>query len=72
MVAALDAGRLACSSGERQVLLFALSVAIGLPIDLSEALGCVDAATSALVAGVVLHAAGYRHSVVDLDGRVAR
>jgi hypothetical protein len=72
VAAALDAGQLACSSGERQVLHLALGLAAGVPVDLREALGCVDAATSALVAEVVLHAAGHRRAVVALDGRAAR
>src|SRR5262249_50597982 len=42
VAAALDAGALPCSGGERRVLLVALSLAEGVPIDLREALCGLD------------------------------
>jgi hypothetical protein len=72
VVAALKAGRLVCSGGERQVLLLAVSLAEGVPVDLRDALVGLDQATMVLVAEVVLLAAGHRRGVVALDERMAR
>jgi hypothetical protein len=57
---ALEAGALPCSSGERQVLRLAASIAAGVPVDLREALTALDEASSGLAAAAVLHAAGHR------------
>jgi hypothetical protein len=61
--AAADAvqGVLPCSSGERQVLLVAASIAEGVPVDLREAALSLDAGDAGLVAAAVLHAAGHRN-----------
>ena len=58
--AAADAvqGMLACSDGERQVLLVAASIAEGVPVDLREATLSLDAVNVARVARAVCHAAG--------------
>jgi hypothetical protein len=66
MVAAIDfaaaaaavQGVLACSDGERQVLLVAASIAEGIPVDLREAALSLDAVNAARVVGAVCHAAG--------------
>jgi hypothetical protein len=58
--AALAAGDLPCSAGERAVLQVAAGIAAGCPVNLEDALSSVDAASAALVADAVLHAAGAR------------
>jgi hypothetical protein len=68
-VAALKAGRLACSGSERRVLLLAASLAEGAPVDLSDVLTGLDEATAGLVVDVIAHAAGHRRCVLTLgDG----
>jgi hypothetical protein len=57
---ALKAGGLPCSPGERAVLQVAAGIAVGCPVDLQDALSCLDTANAALVAVAVLHAAGAR------------
>lgn len=57
---ALETGNLPCSPGEKAVLLVAAGIAAGRPVDLHDALSCLDAGNAALVAGAVLHAAGAR------------
>ena len=66
LAAAADAvqGTLACSAGERQVLLAAASIAEGIPVDLREAAASLDGVNAARVAVAVCHAAGHRVSVV--------
>jgi hypothetical protein len=63
-VESLEAGALPCSSGERQVLLVAASIAEGVPVDLREALSALDARTITLVARAVFDAAGHREAGV--------
>jgi hypothetical protein len=58
--ASLEAGVLACSSGEGQVLRLAASIAAGVPVDLREVLTGLDKTSSGLAAAAVLHAAGHR------------
>lgn len=65
-VAALDGGRLPCSSGEAQVLRVAASLAAGVPVDLRNALCGLDGDTVVAVAGAVAHAGGYRTATVTL------
>jgi hypothetical protein len=57
---ALAAGGLPCSAGEKAVLRVAAGIAVGCPVDLQDSLSCLDAASAALVADAVLHAAGAR------------
>ncbi len=59
-LAALDDGRLPCSSGEGQLLRIAASLAEGLPVDLRDAITGLDAVNTGLVARAVWHAAGHR------------
>lgn len=58
VVARLKGGRLACSSGEGQVLRLCASLAEGVPVDLADALTSLDAPTVVLVADAVLRAGG--------------
>ena len=62
-------GVLPCSDGERQVLLVAASIAEGVPVDLREAVLCLDAVNAARAAQAVCHAAGRRVRVVAEAGR---
>jgi hypothetical protein len=70
--AALEDGHLPCSSGERQVLRVAVSIAEGVPIDLRDAVTSLDAVNSVLVARAVLAAGGYREAAAALAGTVSR
>ncbi len=56
--ARLKRGRVACSSGEGQVLRLCASLAEGVPVDLAEALTGLDSPTVMLAARAVLHAGG--------------
>jgi hypothetical protein len=58
VAARLKRGRLACSSGEGQVLRLCASLAEGVPVDLGTALTSLDAPTVELVARAVLRAGG--------------
>jgi hypothetical protein len=71
-VAALDAGRLPCSSSEGQVLRIAASVSAGIPLDVREAVSGLDAANIVLVVEAILHAAGHRECDVALGGADGR
>lgn len=64
VLAALEDGLLPCSSGERQVLRVAASIAEGVPIDLCDVVTSLDADNSVLVARAVL-AAGGHHEAAD-------
>ena len=64
LIEAVDAGDLPCSGSERRVLLVALSLAEGVPVDLREALCGLDRAALVLVAECVAHAGGYRGAVL--------
>lgn len=59
-LAALDNGRLSCSSGEGQLLRIAVSLAEGIPVDLRDAITGLDTINTGLVARAVCHAAGHR------------
>jgi hypothetical protein len=54
---------------ERQVLLVAASIAGGIPVDLREAVLCLDAVNAARAARAVCHAAGRRVRVVAEAGQ---
>lgn len=66
--AALEDGYLPCSSGEHQVLRVAVSIAEGVPIDLRDAVTCLDAVNSVLVARTVLTAGGHHQAAGALAG----
>ncbi|MGR6924272.1 hypothetical protein ACU635_59265 [[Actinomadura] parvosata] len=57
-IAALDAGRLPCSGGERAVLRIAAGMSGGIPLDLRDALTSLDRINLALTATAVEQAAG--------------
>jgi hypothetical protein len=63
---ALEDGRLPCSSGERQVLRVAASMAEGVPIDLGDVVTSLDAVNSVLVACAVLAAGGQYEAAAGL------
>jgi hypothetical protein len=67
--AALEAGALPCSPGEREILRIAASIAEGIPVDLREAAFRLDEAAAAVAARAVLHAAGHRDLVIGRDAR---
>jgi hypothetical protein len=70
--AALEDGHLPCSRGERQVLRAAASIADGVPIDLRDAVSCLDAANCVLVARAVLAAGGHDEAAAALAGVTSR
>jgi hypothetical protein len=59
-VAALNAGDLPCSGGERRILLLSASVAGGIPIDLRDAVTGLDDRNTALLLTAIRHATGQR------------
>jgi hypothetical protein len=63
---ALENGHLPCSSGERQILRVAASLAEGVPIDLCDAVTSLDTINSILVACAVLTAGGHHEAVAVL------
>lgn len=69
---ALEDGALPCSSGERQVLRVAASIADGVPIDLRDAVIGLDVVNAVLVARAVLAAGGHREAADVLAGVACR
>ncbi len=65
---ALGAGALPCSAGERRVLQIAASIAVGVPVDLREAVTGLDENNAVLAAAAVLHAAGCRDLRITAEG----
>jgi hypothetical protein len=59
-VAALDEGRLPCSSSEDQMLRLAASFGGGPPVDLGALVCGLDGANLTLVTAAVMHAGGHR------------
>jgi hypothetical protein len=57
-IAALQAGDLPASGGERRMLLLAASIAGGIPVSLYDTLPGIDRRNAGLVVGAVAHAAG--------------
>ena len=66
-VAALDAGRLACSDGEARMLRIAGSLAEGIPLDLHDAATSLDATNTTLVAQAIRHASGHQPWQLELE-----
>jgi ABC-type cobalamin/Fe3+-siderophores transport system ATPase subunit len=58
-IAALDAGQLPCSGGERRMLRLAASIAGGTPISLCDTLTGLDTSNIDLVTAAIRHAAGH-------------
>jgi hypothetical protein len=67
-VDALEAGVLPCSGGEGRVLRIAASLAVGVPVDLREAVTGLDERNAVMAAVAVLHAAGHRELRVAAGG----
>jgi hypothetical protein len=64
-VAALHAGELPASGGERRMLLLAASIAGGIPVNLYDALPGIDRRNAGLVVSAVAHAAGLPDQETD-------
>jgi len=58
-VAALHAGELPASGGERRMLLLAASIAAGTPVNLNDALPGIDRRNAGLVLSAIAHATGH-------------
>ena len=59
-IAALHAGELPCSGGERRVLELSSSLAAGIPVDLRDAVTGLDDGNIARLVTAILHASGKR------------
>jgi hypothetical protein len=59
-IAALHAGELPCSGGERRVLQLSSSLAGGIPVDLRDAVTGLDDSNIARLVTAILHASGNR------------
>ena len=59
-IAALHAGELPCSGGERRVLELSSSLAGGIPVDLRDAVTGLDDGNIARLVTAILHASGKR------------
>jgi hypothetical protein len=59
-IAALNAGNLPASTGERSVLQLAASIAAGTPVALRDTITSLDSANLELLLTAVRHAAGHR------------
>jgi hypothetical protein len=68
-VAALHAGELPASGGERRMLLLAASIASGTPVSLNDALPGIDRRNATLVVSAVAHAAGLPDPYQKTDNR---
>jgi hypothetical protein len=66
IISSRDAGLLPCGSAENRILRMAASIAVGIPVDLNEALCGLDPSSIALVVRAVRHANGQRPA--DFDG----
>jgi hypothetical protein len=59
-IAALNAGNLPCSGGERRMLRLAASIADGIPVGLRDTLTGIDDRNVQLLVTAILHASGQR------------
>jgi len=71
-VAALEVGRLPCSSSEGRVLRIAASLAEGVVVDLREAVSGLDTVNIVRVAQAIVHAGGHRDCAVTVTGTDTR
>ena len=60
IITSRETGLLPCSSGENRILRLAASIAVGIPVDLNDALSGLDQARIALVVRAVRHANRHR------------
>ena len=58
-IAALHAGELPASGGERRILLLAASIAAGTPVSLNDTLAGIDRRNASLVVSAIAHATGH-------------
>ena len=65
VISSRDAGLLPCGSGENRILRLAASIAVGIPVDLNDALSGLDQSSIALVVRAVRHANGQRPADFD-------
>ena len=65
VISSRDAGLLPCGSGENRILRPAASIAVGIPVDLNDALSGLDQSSIALVVRAVRHANGQRPADFD-------
>jgi hypothetical protein len=63
--AALDAGELPCSGGERRILRLSASLAAGIPVDLRETVTSLDGANTARLLTAIRHATGRRADAIQ-------
>jgi hypothetical protein len=68
-IAALHAGELPCSGGERRVLQLSASLAGGIPVDLRDTVTGLDDDNIASLVTAVLHASGKRPGTAGIDDR---
>jgi hypothetical protein len=66
-IAALNAGELPSSSGERRMLLLAASIAGGIPVSLYDTLPGIDHRNASLVIKAIAHATGHTHLKTDTE-----
>ncbi len=59
-IAALSAGHIPCSSGERRILLLAASIAGGIPVSLGDTLPGIDRRNARLVINAIARAMSWR------------
>jgi len=64
-ISSRDAGLLPRGSGENRILRLAASIAVGIPVDLNDALSGLDQSSIALVVRAVRHANGQRPADFD-------
>ena len=65
VISSRDAGLLPCGSGENRILRLAASIAVGIPVDLNDALSGLDQSSIALVVRAVRHANSQRPADFD-------
>ena len=64
-IAALNAGQLPSSGGERRILLIAASIAAGTPVSLYDTLPGLDQRNASLVVKAIIRATGHTHQHTD-------
>jgi hypothetical protein len=69
LIAALDAGELPCSGGERRVLALSASLAGGIPVDLRDAVTGLDDRNIQLLITAIRRASG-KHRAGDIHDRL--
>jgi len=66
-IAALNAGELPCSAGERRILKAAASIAAGIPVDLRDTATGLDADNIRRLTTAINHASGRRPHTADIQ-----